>query len=166
MDGGIKPMRPEELELDETFGDGGNGVLFIGDKGKMMCSTYGENPRLIPVSKTAEVNVPQQYERVPGGAEGHYGQWVDAAIAGYGKKELSSPFEIAGPLTETLLIANLAIRGVDLRNEVKAEDGTIRYNYPGRDIKMLWDAENLRVTNLEEANQFIKREYREGWKLG
>ena len=166
MDGGIKPMRPEELELDETFGDGGNGVLFIGDKGKMMCSTYGENPRLIPVSKTAEINVPQQYERVPGGAEGHYGQWVEAAIAGYGRKELSSPFEIAGPLTETLLIANLAIRGVDIRNEVKAEDGTIRYTYPGRDIKMLWDAENLRVTNLEQANQFIKRDYREGWKLG
>ena len=132
----------------------------------MMCSTYGENPRLLPVSKTAQVSVPKQYERVPGGADGHYGQWVDAAIAGYGKKELSSPFEIAGPLTETLLIANLAIRGVDIRKETKSQDGKSQIVYPGRDIKMLWDAENLRVTNLEEANQFIKRDYREGWSLG
>ena len=53
--------------------------------------------------------------RVPGGAEGHYAQWVEACIAGYGKKEVSSPFEIAGPLTEALLMANLAIRGFDIR---------------------------------------------------
>ncbi len=50
MDGGIQPTRPEELGPNETFGDGGNGVLIIGTKGKMMCSTYGANPRLIPTS--------------------------------------------------------------------------------------------------------------------
>lgn len=166
MDGGIRPMRPEELGPNETFGDGGNGVLFVGTKGKMMCSTYGENPRLLPTSKTDEVNVPQQFERVPGGAEGHYGQWVEAAIAGYGNKEVSSPFEIAGPLTETLLIANLAIRGTDIRKEKTGKDGNTFYEYPGRDIKMLWDSENMRVTNLEEANRYIRRDYREPWSLG
>ena len=166
MDGGIKPKRPEELGPNEVFGDGGNGVLFVGTKGKMMCSTYGENPRLLPTSKTDEVNVPQQIERVPGGAEGHYAQWVEAAIAGYGKKELSSPFSIAGPLTETLLIANLAIRGIDIRKEMVNDRGETVYNYPGRDIKILWDAEQMKVTNFEEANRFIKRDYREGWSLG
>jgi predicted dehydrogenase len=166
MDGGIKPKRPEELGPNEVFGDGGNGVLFIGTKGKMMCSTYGENPRLLPTSKTDEVNVPQQIERVPGGAEGHYAQWVEAAIAGYGKKDLSSPFSIAGPLTETLLIANLAIRGIDIRKEKVNDSGETVYDYPGRDIKILWDAENMKVTNFEEANRFIKRDYREGWSLG
>ncbi len=166
MDGGIRPMRPEELGPNETFGDGGNGVLFIGTKGKMMCSTYGANPRLLPTSRTEEVNVPQQFERVPGGADGHYGQWVEAAIAGYGKKEVSSPFEIAGPLTETLLIANLAIRGTDIRQEKTGEDGNSYYEYPGRDIKMLWDSENMRVKNLEEANRYIRRDYRDGWSLG
>ena len=165
MDGGIKPKRPEELGPNETFGDGGNGVLFIGDKGKMMCGTYGRNPRLLPTSKTDEVNVAEKYDRVPGGEEGHYAQWVEGAIAGYGKKELSSPFEIAGPLTETLLIANLAIRGYDVRNEQKRANGDVFYNYPGRDIKMLWDSENMRVTNFDEANQFVRREYRDGWKL-
>ncbi|MGB8375798.1 MAG: Gfo/Idh/MocA family oxidoreductase [Salegentibacter sp.] len=166
MDGGIRPMRPEELGPNETFGDGGNGVLFVGTKGKMMCSTYGANPRLLPTSRTEEVNVPQEFERVPGGADGHYGQWVEAAIAGYGKKEVSSPFEIAGPLTETLLIANLAIRGTDIRQEKTSEDGNSYYEYPGRDIKMLWDSENMRVKNLEEANRYIRRDYRNPWSLG
>ena len=130
-----------------------------------MCGTYGENPKLLPLSRTEEVNIPEQFERVPDGANGHYAQWVEGAIAGYGKKELSSPFEIAGPLTETLLIANLAIRGQDIRKAITDQQGRASFEYPGRDIKMLWDAENMRVTNFEEANQFVKREYRKGWTL-
>jgi hypothetical protein len=165
MDGGIKPMRPEELGPNETFGDGGNGVLFIGTKGKMMCGTYGENPRLLPTSRTEEVIVPQTIKRVTGGADGHYGQWVDAAIEGYGKMELSSPFEIAGPLTETLLIANLSLRGQDIRKTSQNEKGETNYEYPGRDLKMIWDSENMKVTNFDEANQFVKRDYRSGWTL-
>ncbi|MAW97042.1 MULTISPECIES: Gfo/Idh/MocA family oxidoreductase [unclassified Leeuwenhoekiella] len=161
MDGGIQPTRPEELGPNEVFGDGGNGVLIVGTKGKMMCGTYGRNAQLLPTSKTEETMVPQKYDRVPGEAEGHYKQWVEAALAGYGKKEVSSPFSVAGPLTETLLIANLAIRGFDIRKE--REGGG--YEYPGRYIEMLWDAENMRVTNFEEANQFVRRNYREGWKL-
>ena len=163
MDGGIQPRRPEELGPNEVFGDGGNGALFIGTKGKMMCSTYGADPRLLPTSKTEQVKVAQTIERVPGGTDGHYAQWVEGAIAGYGKKELSSPFEIAGPLTEALLIANLSIRGTDIRNERKDGKG---FDYPGRNMKMLWDADNMRVTNLDEANAFVKREYRAPWKLG
>lgn len=166
MDGGIQPTRPEELGPNETFGDGGNGVLFIGDKGKMMCGTYGQDPRLLPTSKTDEVNVPQEFERVPGGTDGHYAQWVEAAIAGYGKKELSAPFEISGPLTETLLIANLAIRGVDVRKEMKDGKGKTYFEYPARNIEMLWDAENMRITNLDEVNRFVKRNYRNPWSLG
>lgn len=166
MDGGIQPTRPEELGPNETFGDGGNGVLFIGDKGKMMCSTYGRDPRLLPISRTDEVNVPQEFERVPGGTDGHYAQWVEVAIAGYGKKELSAPFEISGPLTETLLIANLAIRGVDVRKEMKDNQGETYFEYPARNIEMLWDAENMRVTNIDEVNRFVKREYRNPWSLG
>lgn len=165
MDGGIKPMRPEELGPEETFGDGGNGALIIGSKGKMMCGTYGLNPRLLPTSRTDEVNVPQKYERVPGGMDGHYAQWVEGAIAGYGNKKMSSPFEIAGPLTESLLIANLAIRGYDIQKTRINENKEKEIYYPGRDIKMIWDAENMRVTNFDEANQFVKREYPDGFTL-
>ena len=161
MDGGIKPARPEELGANEPFGS--NGVLFEGTRGKMICDVYGANPRLLPLTRTNEVRVRQSEERVPGGVDGHYWSWVEACIAGYGKKKLSSPFEIAGPLTETLLIANLAIRGTDV--QVPTADGK-RFNYPGRDIKLLWDKQQLRVTNFDEANQFIKREYRSGWSLG
>jgi predicted dehydrogenase len=161
MDGGIKPARPEELGANESFGD--NGVLFEGTKGKMICDVYGSNPRLLPLSRNNEVHTKQRVERVKGGVDGHYWQWVEAAIAGYGKIQLSSPFDIAGPLTETLLIANLAIRGTEIQ---KARASGTGFDYPGRDIKLLWDKQNLRVTNFDEVNQYVKREYRKGWSLG
>lgn len=162
MDGGIQPTRPEELGPNEMFGDGGNGVLFIGTKGKMMCSTYGANPQLLPTSRTKQVTVPKKYPRVPGGAEGHYAQWVEAAIKGYGNMEVSSPFDIAGPLTEALLMSNLAIRGYDVR--VEKADGR-GYNYPGRYLELIWDNKNMRVTNFDAVNEFVKRQYRSGYNL-
>jgi len=162
MDGGIQPERPEELEANEVFGDGGNGTLFIGTKGKMMASTYSADPRLLPLSRNKSIKVPERFARVQGGANGHYAQWVEACIAGHGKKEVSSPFEIAGPLTEALLMANLAIRGVD----VKAKDAQGKISYPGRNIKLLWDNNNMKVTNFDAVNQYVKREYRKGWTLG
>jgi predicted dehydrogenase len=151
MDGGIIPERPEELGADEQFGDnGGGGVLIIGTKGKIMCGTYGADPKLLPTSKTKEVNVPQTLARVP---EGHYVQWINACIAGYGKNEVSSPFEYAGPLTETILMGNLALRAWNIKNGK---------GFPGRK-KLLWDAPNMKVTNFDDANQFVRREYRKGW---
>ncbi len=153
MDGGIQPERPDELGPDEVFGDGqGGGVLIVGTKGKMMCGTYGSNPKLLPTSRTSEVSVPKTLARVP---EGHYVQWVNAAIAGYGKMEVSSPFEYAGPLTETILMGNLALRSWNVRNG---------RSFPGRK-KLLWDAVNMKITNFDDANQFVKREYRKGWEV-
>jgi predicted dehydrogenase len=162
MDGGIQPTRPEELDANDVFGDGGNGTLFIGTKGKMMSSTYSANPRLLPLSRNKDIKVPEKFARVPGGATGHYAQWVEACIAGYGKKEVSSPFEIAGPLTEALLMANLAIRGNDVQRT--SADGKI--TYPGRNIQLLWDNDKMKVTNFDDVNQYVKREYRKGWTLG
>ena len=167
MDGGIQPERPDELGANEIMGDGGNGVIFVGTKGKMMCDTYGANARLLPLSRNKEVNTPVTFARVPGGAGGHYKQWVEACIAGYNSNEaknLSSPFSIAGPLTETVLMGNLAIRSYDIRKERATEPG--KFDYPGRGIKLLWDGDNMKITNFEDANQFVKRSYREGWKLG
>lgn len=162
MDGGIQPERPAELGANEVFGDGGNGALFIGTKGKMMCGTYGINPQLLPTSRTSHVKVKQKIARVPGGAEGHYAQWVEACIAGHGNKEVSSPFEIAGPLTECLLMANLAIRGNDIRKPKTEGKG---FSFPGRYLKLLWDNEQMKVTNFDDVNQFIKRNYRQGYSL-
>lgn len=150
MDGGIQPERPEELGPNERFGDDGNGTLFIGTKGKMMASTYSENPLLLPTSRTKEVTVKQTIARVPGKSDGHYGQWIEGCLAGYGKTQLSSSFDVAGPLTEALLMANLAVRGHELK---------------GGHIKMVWDNENMKITNFDAVNQYVKRQYREGWNV-
>jgi len=165
MDGGIQPERPEELGPDEKMGDesGSNGVLFIGTKGKMMCGVYGARPQLLPLSKNKETTLAQTIKRIPGSTEGHYAQWVEACLAGYGKMEVSSPFETAGPLTETILMGNLAIRSYDIRTP--REDRPNQFNYPGRGIKLLWDGNNMKVTNFEGANAFVKREYRTPYSL-
>ncbi len=165
MDGGIQPTRPVELGANEIMGDGGNGVIFMGTKGKMMAGTYGVNPQLLPTSKTNQVKVPQTIARVKDGEDGHYAAWVEASIAGYGSdkaKNLSSHFDIAGPLTESVLMGNLAIRSYDIRHP----KGTDDFTYPGRNIKLLWDGPNMKITNFEEANQFVRRQYRDGWSLG
>ena len=80
---------------------------------------------------------------------------MNACIAGYGKNTLSSPFEYAGPLTETILMGNLALRSWNIKEGKE---------FTGRK-KLLWDAQNMKITNFDPANQFVKREYREGWKL-
>jgi predicted dehydrogenase len=153
MDGNLRPERPKELGAEEQMGDSGGGAIIEGTKGKMMCSTYGANPQLLPTSRTKEVKVPKTLARVP---EGHYAQWVNACLAGYGKTKLSSSFDYAGPLTETILCSNLALRSWNLK------DASGKFH--GRK-KLLWDAQNMRVTNFEDANQFVKREYRKGWEL-
>jgi hypothetical protein len=99
------------------------------------------------------VTVKPKVTRVP---EGHYLQWVNACIAGYGKKELSSSFDYAGPLTESILMGNLALYAWNIKNE-KGE-------FTGRK-KLLWDAKNMKVTNYDEANQFVKRDYKNGYSL-
>ncbi|GAA4300496.1 Gfo/Idh/MocA family protein [Compostibacter hankyongensis] len=162
MDGGIQPERPEELGPNEIMGgkgDKGNGVIFEGTKGKMMCGVYGQDQTLLPTSKKA--NVPKKYPRVPGGAEGHYKQWVDACIAGYekGSKMVDSPFiGYAVPLTESILMGNLAIRSFNYQE--KKGDKT---SYPGRGITLQWNGDDMKVTNFDPANEYVKRTYRQGW---
>jgi hypothetical protein len=167
MDGGIQPERPSELGPNEQMGDGGNGIIFEGTKGKMMAGTYGVNPQLLPTSLTKTTTVPSTVDLVKGGAEGHYAAWVEACIAGPGSdlaKNLSSNFDIAGPLTESVLMGNLAIRSYDIKAQEKTAKGKIIY--PGRNVQLLWDGPNMKITNFDEANQFVKRTYREGWSLG
>ena len=77
--------------------------------------------------------------------------------------EVSSPFETAGPLTEALLMANLAIRAHDIR--VPRQGGGDRYDFPGRGLKLVWDNTNMKVTNFDAVNQYVKREYRKGYSL-
>ncbi len=158
-DGGLLPERPEELLPEEPFGNWDGGVLFIGTKGKLLMDCYGANPRLLPTQLMKEKKMPPQtIKRVP---EGHYLQWVNACMAGHGNATTSSPFEYAGPFTESILMGNLAIRSWMIKNpKLKGWED----KYLGRK-KLLWDAKNMKVTNFDEANQFVKRDYRDGWHL-
>ena len=82
-------------------------------------------------------------------------------MEGYGKGQTSSPFEYAGPFTESILIGNLAIRSWMMVNP-KLKDWDDKYL--GRK-KLLWDSKNMKVTNFDEANQFVRRDYRDGYAL-
>ena len=81
---------------------------------------------------------------------------IELAVAGFGKNELSSTFDYAGPLTETILMGNLALRSWNIKDS--------KGNFPGRK-KLLWDATNMKITNFDEANQFVRRSYRPGYSF-
>jgi predicted dehydrogenase len=162
LDGGLLPERPEELLPNEPMGDGSNGIILEGTKGKLMAGCYGLKPTLLPTKRMTEVTMPKaKLPRVPGNEAGHYTQWVDACLKGYGQMELSSAFDYAGPLTEAILMGNLAIRSYNQRKMNADGKG---YTFPGRK-KLLWDAKNMKITNFDEANAFVKSEYRSGWSL-
>ena len=180
MDGGITHERPNEIDPDVNMNeilcdyhlglnDYEGGTLFIGTKGKAACGWGGRNPVLLPLSRNKEINIPKKYARVEGDMDGHWWQWIDACIAGYGNMEVDSPFVgYAGPLTETVLMGNLILRSFNIREKISKNDpvyGKMEgYNFPGRYITYKWDGPNMRITNFEAANQFVKREYRKGWE--
>ena len=168
-DGGILPERPDEIPPNEMMGDWNGGVIMQGTKGVMTCGLYGKNPKLFPeklMEKTA--SIPQSIPRVQGAdGEGHYQQWLSACKAGYDNgewKTLSSHFDYAGPMTEAVLMGNLAIRSSFVRTPKQNKSWLQDFDYPGR-IRLLWDGANMKITNFDEANQFVKRVYRDGWTL-
>lgn len=165
QDGGLRPWRPDELEDDEMIGDDGGGVLFIGSKGKMMCGVYAANPTLLPTKMMAYFKEPEPtLPRVPGSTGGHQADWVRACKGEAGPKP-SSDFDYAGKLTEIVLMGNLAVRSYFIQESYKDAGGNTRTRFSGRK-KLLWDGENMKITNYDDANQFVKRDYRDGWSLG
>ena len=165
-DGGIRPFHPDLVPTDEVVGEGSNGVIMVGDKGVMTCGTYGRNPKLYRKGEETLI-MPEDYTggnalvKLP--EYGHQVHWTEACKAGFGSdqhKALTSSFDYSGPLTETVLMGNLAIRSSALAK--KGNRG--RMDYYGRK-KLIWDGDNMQVTNFEEANQFVKRKYRKGWRL-
>ena len=155
MDGGLLPQRPAELRADENLGDVDGGYILEGTKGKLM-GNYNLAPVLLPTTRMTGQLPPVSIPRIVGAEAGHYTQWVEACMKGYGKMQLSSPFEYAGPMTEAILMGNLALRSYAMRDANGVHHGR---------KKLLWDAKNMRITNFDEANQFVKREYRSGWTL-
>ncbi len=159
-DGGIKPRRPNELMPDEEMGEWDGGIIFEGTKGKLIAGLFGRNPTLLPTRLMKQTTLPvSKFSFVPGGMEGHQTQWVTACKQGYGAYT-SSSFDKSGPLTEAVLMGNLAVKSYNYQE--KNQLG--RITYPGRK-QLLWDGQNQRITNFEPANRFIQRQYRGNYKL-
>ncbi|MCX5645623.1 MAG: Gfo/Idh/MocA family oxidoreductase [Phycisphaerae bacterium] len=137
-DGGLMPPRPAELEEGRKFGEADDN-LFIGDKGKML------GYRLIPEVRMKEYGKPpQKIARSPG----HHKEWINACKGGPAAR---ANFDWAGPLTEAVLVGNIALK----MGKQLYEKG----------LKLHYDGPNMQVTNLPEANKYIRDEYREGWSL-
>ena len=84
----------------------------------------------------------QDYEVKPAENLNHYHGWVDGCLSG---KQPSDGFEYGGKLTEAVLLGNIAVRY--------------------RTQKLSWNAEDMQITNLPEANHWLTRHYREGWEI-
>ncbi len=166
MDGGIRPAHPDIIPPNSDIGgkDSANGVLIIGEKGIISTNINDSSP-LMPklYLNDGTTNFGPEVEKMTEPEYGHQRKWVDACKAGFNSPEhlaLTSSFDYAGPMTETVLMGNLAIRSFMLRKE-NAEG---RMDYYARK-KLLWNGENMRITNLEAANQYVTRTYRDGFKV-
>ena len=165
-DGGIRPSHPDIIPADHDIGgrDSANGVLIIGEKGIISTNINDSSP-LMPklYLNDGTTDFGPEIEDFDEPEYGHQRKWVDACKAGFGSAEhlgLTSSFDYAGPMTETVLMGNLAIRSYLLRRENEKQ----QMEFFGRK-KLLWDGENMRITNFEEANQFVGRTYREGFEV-
>jgi predicted dehydrogenase len=155
-DGGLRPGRPEELGATDQFGSWDGGILLEGKKGKILAGLYGDGAKLLPANAIDDTTMPKPF--LPRYKGEHQEIWAEAC-KGNGKP--SSPFEYAVPLTETLLMGNLAVRCYDYKTlkPGKSPGGWAPWDYPGR-VRLEWDSAKMRVTNYEEANQFVSRQAR------
>lgn len=110
-----------------------NGILFVGDRGQLLVD-YFNPPKLLPEADFSNTKIDAEP------IDNHYTQWTDA-IKGTGKT--SCPFDYSGPLTETVLLGNVAVR-----------TGNV----------VSWDSEKMSSGN-PEADKLLKRGYRDGWQV-
>jgi predicted dehydrogenase len=134
-DGGIKPFRPAELEADRSLRE----ALYIGDNGMLMHGTHGAMPELIP--EDPGFVAPEKWLNRPSSV---YVDFIEAIKEG---RKAANDFEISSVLTEIMLLTNIAVNSQQVNR-------TLEY-----------DAENMKITNCEGANEYFHYEYRDGWKL-
>jgi predicted dehydrogenase len=137
-DGGLRPPKLRELEEDgEPMPE--EGLLFVGDQGKILAGFTAEEPRLVPKAKMQAFAPPPQ--TLPRPIE-ELDQWVRACR---GTAPSDASFENVAPISDAILLGNIALRV---------------------DKKLRWDAANIRFVEAPEADALMNRpEYREGWRL-
>jgi hypothetical protein len=149
-DGGMRPYTPDEL-LEDGKSIPATGSLFVGDKGMIL------NDEIIPAKKMKEYRTrkgipePQQGERRRRGGYGAENEWVAAFKGGPASQ---GNFLNAANCSEAIALAGAAIRySRKIFNEGHCAPA------------LLWDKESMRFTNIADANQYLIREYRDGWEL-
>ncbi len=141
-DGSFGPTRPEGVGDDLDWPTAGiGGQLWIGDDGALLAGTYGGDPKLLDEARDQEFRAsppPEKYPRSPG----VYDEWINACKGG---PPAGSTFEgHAGPLTEMVLLGNLALRA-------------------GRVVRV--NSRNGKIRNTDIPRELIEPEYRNGWSL-
>ena len=147
-DGSMKPPTPEELTEDGKELEP-EGMMFVGDRGKILAGFRGENARIIPEARMREYrtakNLPEAAPRQRGQNRGRGGStelWLAACKGG---KPTYGDFLSAGPISDAFNLGAVSLR------------------LGGR--RLLFDAATMKVTNAPEANKCLVREYRKGWEL-
>lgn len=145
-DGGIKPPTPEEVEAENRELPA-EGMMYVGDKGKILAGFRGENPRILAgrkaVQSLAAQSDAQPRPRERGRVRGlRDAAWVKAFKGG---EPTCGDFLLAGPISEAFNLGAVSLR------------------LGGK--RLLWDAANMKVTNLPAASKYLVREYRKGWEL-
>ncbi|MGQ9564000.1 MAG: Gfo/Idh/MocA family protein [Thermogutta sp.] len=136
-DGGLRPALLAELEADGRDMPA-EGMLFVGDEGKILAGFSGNNPRLIPEKKMKEFQPPPQTLPRP---KEEFEQFVSACR---GEAKSDANFESVYPMAETILLGTIALRV---------------------EKKLTWDTEKGEFTNSAEANALRVRDNRPGWEL-
>jgi hypothetical protein len=115
-------------------------MLWIGDRGKILCDFYGNAPRLIPKSRQQILRgIVAATDVDPTKPED---EWIDAIRNG---RKSRGSFEQVAPLAEAVTLAAIALR--------------VPYK------RLLWDAAAMQFTNSPEATRLVRREqYRQGWE--
>jgi hypothetical protein len=135
-DGGMKPQSPDEIDNDPLDPEG---MMFVGDKGKIMAGFRCENPKLLPVEKIkAYTEGKETYKESIEEGEAY---WIKAF-----KNRTQSPgsFLNAGAVTETILLGAASLRARK---------------------KLEYDSAAMKITNDEKANKYFYRDYRPGWEM-
>lgn len=137
-DGGMRPHNPEELEADGKELPQ-EGMMFVGDKGKILAGFRCDEPVLIPESRMSAYAGGKEKPKETN--ERGDDVWIDAFR---NKKQSPGSFLYAGAISETINLGAVALRARK---------------------KVVYDAAKMEITNLPEANKFLRREYRKGWEL-
>ncbi len=137
-DGGKLPAKPADLGDEIDLPD--NGILFLGDKGTMLCGGWSGAPKLFPATRREAYQLPPK--TIPRSI-GHRQEWIKAC-KDRKPEDAKAGFAYSGPFTEALLVGNLAAR---LRGRVE------------------WDSVNLRARNAPDAEALVRKTYRAGFGI-